>query len=464
MLDIEQIAAAIHRHRDEDHDKIRAMLAELRPADVADVLNAVPSLAEAAEVLTLIPADRAFAVCDQTTLHRRSALLEQAPPEVSAKLLEGMASDQRTAAVRSMSEHGRRVLLPLLSSNARQEVERQLKYPEGTAGDLMTTEFVRLAPTMTVKDALDLIRQVARDRESVYACYVVELGTDRLLGAVSLRDLVMAAPDRPVSEVMRPHPVTVGALEPRKHAVHKVSKYNLLAVPVVEEANRIVGFVTVDDAIDAMVEEQTNTVLRMGAVEPGALDEPYMASPWLTLVKKRATWLVLLFLGEMLTATAMGHFEEEIAHAVVLALFVPLIISSGGNSGSQATSLLIRALALSEVKLKQWVQVLRRELVSGLSLGIILGTVGILRICLWQWLGWYDYGKYWDRVALTVGLSLVGIVLWGSVAGAMLPFLLKRLGLDPATSSAPFVATLVDVTGLIIYFTVAKIVLHGALL
>jgi magnesium transporter len=390
--------------------------------------------------------------------------LEQLPPELAAKVLDAMASDERTAAVREMCDHGRRLVLPLLSASARKEVEDQLKYPANTAGELMTTEFVRLVPSMTVNKALERIREVARHRETIYACYVVEPGTDRLLGAVSLRDLVMADADQPVSQVMRTNPVTVGVLEPAKNAVRKISKYNLLAVPAVEQDGRVVGFVTVDDALDALVEEQTDTVLRMGAVEAGALDEPYMTTAWQTLVKKRATWLVLLFLGEMLTATAMGHFEDEIARAVVLALFVPLIISSGGNSGSQATSLLIRALALGEVRLKQWLQVLRRELVSGLSLGLILGAVGVVRICLWQALGWFDYGQYWVRVASTVGVSLVGIVLWGSIAGAMLPFVLKRIGLDPATSSAPFVATLVDVTGLIIYFSVAKVMLHGALL
>ena len=392
MEDIEQMAATIHRHRDEDHEKIRTMIAALRVPDAVDVLNAVPSLEEAAEVLTLIPLASAIAICDQSTLHRRGALLEQLPPELAAQVLSGMASDERTAAVRDMCDHGRRLLLPVLSESARQEVEQQLKYPPHTAGELMTTEFVRLEPTMTVHLALEKIRTVARDRESIYACYVVEPGTDRLLGAVSLRDLVMAEANQPVSAVMRSNPVTVGVLEPRKNAVQKISKYNLLAVPVIAVDGRLVGFVTVDDALDALVEEQTNTVLRMGAVEAGALDEPYLASPWQLLVKKRATWLVLLFLGEMLTATAMGHFEDEIAHAVVLALFVPLIISSGGNSGSQATSLLIRALALGEVRLAQWLRVLRRELVSGLSLGLILGSVGVARICLWQSLGWYDYG------------------------------------------------------------------------
>ena len=279
-----------------------------------------------------------------------------------------------------------------------------------------------------------------------------------------MRDLTMADGDQKVSEIMRTQPETVRLEESQKDVALKISKFNLLAVPVIGANDRVVGFVTVDDIIDVMVEEQTNTVLRMGAVEPGALDDPYMKTPWQTLVLKRANWLVILFLGEMLTATAMGHFEDQIAKAVVLALFVPLIISSGGNSGSQATSLIIRALALGEVLLKDWWKVLRRELVSGLSLGLILGAIGVVRICLWEWLGWQEYGVHWFLIASTVGLSLVGIVLWGSLSGAMLPFILKRLGLDPATSSAPFVATLVDVTGLIIYFSVAQVILHGTLL
>jgi magnesium transporter len=464
MRETERMAGLIHRHRDEDHEAIRTMLAPMRAPDTAEVLNAVPSLGEAAEALALMPPEKAIEVLDQPTLRRRAALVTQLPPELGARLLEGVASDQRTAIVRSMSTHCRRLVLPLLSGDARLEVEHQLQYPEDTAGDLMTTEFVRLEPAMTVVQALGHIRNVARDRETIYACYVVEAKTNRLLGVLSLRDLVMAEPTLKVKEIMRVHPVTVTALEPRRNVAQKISKYNLLAVPVLDGQGQIVGFVTVDDVIDAMIAEQTNTVLRMGAVEAGALDDPYMATPWPTLVKKRATWLVLLFLGEMLTATAMGHFENQIAQAVVLALFVPLIISSGGNSGSQATSLLIRALALSEVRLGQWPRVFVREILSGLSLGVILGTIGLLRIGLWQWLGWTDYGEHWFLIALTVGLSLVGIVLWGSLSGAMLPFILKRLGMDPATSSAPFVATLVDVTGLIIYFSVARVILHGTLL
>jgi magnesium transporter len=464
MDDLMKIAGLIHKHRDEDHASILAMLGDLRAPDIAEVLNAVPSRGEAAEVLGLLPLAKAIEVCDQPTLRRRPAMFQQLEPELGAKILEGMSSDQRTATLRPLSVHCRRALLPLLSGRAREDVERQLQYPEGTAGDLMTTEFVRLSPAMTVANALAHIREVAHDKETIYASYVVEPETGRLLGAVSLRDLVMADAARPVAEVMRSNPVSVTVFEPRKSVAQKISKYNLLAVPVLESENRIVGFVTVDDVIDVLIAEQTNTVLRMGGVEAGALDDPYLATPWQILVRKRATWLVVLFLGEMLTATAMGHFEDQIAKAVVLALFVPLIISSGGNSGSQATSLLIRALALSEVRLGEWPKVFFRELVSGFSLGLILGTIGILRISIWQWLGWTDYGEHWILVGLTVGLSLVGVVLWGSLSGAMLPFILKRLGMDPATSSAPFVATLVDVTGLIIYFTVAQIVLNGTLL
>jgi magnesium transporter len=304
---------------------------------------------------------------------------------------------------------------------------------------------------------------VAREKESIYACYVLEPQTKRLLGAVSLRDLVMAELEAPLAKVMRTKPITVNAMDDQETVAQKISKYDLLAVPVLEKDGTVVGFVTVDDVIDVLVEEGTEDILRMAAVEPGALDKPYMQVTLPLMIRKRAGWLVILFLGEMLTATAMGFFEKEIERAVVLALFVPLIISSGGNSGSQASTLVIRALALSEVKLRDWWQVMRREVLSGLGLGVILGSIGFLRISIWS--AFSDiYGPHWMLVALTVGVALIGIVLWGTLAGSMLPFALRRLGFDPATSSAPFVATLVDVTGLVIYFSVAVIVLRGTLL
>jgi len=257
-------------------------------------------------------------------------------------------------------------------------------------------------------------------------------------------------------------PVTVSPLVDREDVARLISKYNLLAIPVVDDGGHILGIVTVDDVIDAMISEQTEDVQKMGGM--AAMEESYMETSLPTMIRKRAGWLSALFLGEMLTATAMGHFEHEINRAVVLALFIPLIISSGGNSGGQATSLIIRALALKEVSLGDWWRVAVREVPAGLALGLILGTLGFIRIVLWQSFGWYDYGEYHTLVALTVALSLVGVVLFGSLAGSMLPFLLRRLGFDPASASAPFVATLVDVTGLVIYFSVGYLVLRGTLL
>jgi magnesium transporter len=360
MLAIPDLADHIRMHLLEDPKGIQPHLEEMPDPDIADVLNRL-KLAEAAAVLQLLPLERAVRICDQPTLRRRGAIVEQLPPEFGARLLENMSADERTDVIRETAAHECHRLLPKLSSAVQAEVQQLLKYPDESAGGIMTTEFVRLEPGMTVGQALKHIRSVARDMETIYACYVLEPGTGRLLGALSLRDLVMAELDQPVADVMHRKPITVHVNDDRESVAYKIGKYNLLAVPVLEQDGRVVGFVTVDDVIDVMTEEQTEDVLRMGAIEPGALDLPYMSTPFLTLVKKRGTWLVILFLGEMLTATAMGHFEKEIERAVVLALFVPLIISSGGNSGSQATTLIIRALALREITLRDWWRVMRRE-------------------------------------------------------------------------------------------------------
>jgi magnesium transporter len=442
---------------------IEAIVAELPAADLAELVNDL-TLQESASVLAMLPPARAAEVLDQPTLHRRSALVCELDPGRAGRLLEALSADQRTDVVRHMDEIGRRRLLPTLSPEVRAEVEGLLKYPARTAGGIMTPEFVRLQPDMKVADALRHIRAEARDRESIYACYVMEPATDKLLGAVSLRDLVMAELSQPVTEVMRKKPVTVGALDDQELVAARIAKYNLLAVPVLENDGRVVGFVTVDDVIDVILEEGTEDALKMGAVEVGAGDEPYAATPFWTLIRKRAGWLLVLFLSEMLTATAMGRFEGEIARAVVLALFVPLIISSGGNSGSQAASLIIRALAVGELGMRDWWRVMKREILSGLVLGGTLGAVGFLRITIWSLISPTAYGPHWPLVAVTIWLSLVGVVLWGTLAGSMLPMLLKRAGMDPAVSSAPFVATLVDVTGIVIYFRVAALVLRGTLL
>jgi len=459
----EDLLERIRLRLDESFAGIGEVLAELQPADVADLVNQL-TRQEAAAVLSLLSVARAIEVCDQPTLRRRSAILEQIEPGRAAQILEGLSADERTEIVRGMGEYSRRRLLPKLSAEVRADVEKLLQYPPHAAGGIMTTEFVRLEPTWAVGECLKHIRSVAREKESIYACYVLAPQTGQLLGSVSLRDLVMAELTQPVEKVMRRKPVTVSALDDQEAVAAKIAKYNLLAVPVLEKDGSVVGFVTVDDVVDVMIEEGTEDALRMGAIEPGALDEPYATSPFWGLVKKRAVWLLVLFLSEMLTATAMGRFEQEIARAVVLALFVPLIISSGGNSGSQAASLIIRALAVGDLHLRDWWKVMRREVSSGLVLGSILGFVGFLRITIWSLFDPHLYGPHWPLVAATVWVSLVGVVLWGTVAGSMLPLLLKRAGLDPAVSSAPFVATLVDVTGIVIYFEVAARILRGTLL
>jgi magnesium transporter len=327
----------------------------------------------------------------------------------------------------------------------------------------MTTEYVSALPTWTVAETLEHIRHVERTRETIYAIYIVNPRSRKLLRAISLRRLIVSDPQATVLSVaLKRRPVAVSPLTHREDVARLISKYDLLAAPVLDRAGRMLGIVTVDDVIDAIVAEGTEDVQKFGGTE--ALEQPYMEIGFGMMVRKRAGWLCVLFLSEMLTATAMQHFDNELQKAIVLALFIPLIMSSGGNSGSQATSLLIRALALGEVRLTDWWRVIVREVPLGITLGTILGVIALLRIAIWQYAGFYDYGAQWPLVAVTVATALVGIVTFGSVAGSLLPFLLKRVGFDPASASAPFIATLVDVSGLVIYFTIASLILGGRLL
>jgi magnesium transporter len=314
-----------------------------------------------------------------------------------------------------------------------------------------------------VAETLRHIREVESERETIYAIYVLDPVSHRLQRSVSLRRLISGDPEALVGSVARfERPITVLPQVDREEVARLISKYDLLAIPVVDEKNHLLGIVTVDDIIDAMSEETTEDVHKFGGME--ALDEPYPQIGFLAMLKKRAGWLAVLFLSEMLTASAMQHFQDELEKAVVLTLFIPLIMSSGGNSGSQATSLIIRSLALGELQLKDWWRVALREAPTGIALGGFLGLIGVVRIAVWQQAGIFDYGPHWPLIAATVGLALVAIVTFGSLAGSMLPFVLKRLGFDPASASAPFVATLVDVSGLVIYFSVATLVLSGTLL
>jgi magnesium transporter len=441
---------------------IVATLADEHVADIVEALNGYEP-EKAAEILHLLPRERATEVLDQPDLDNPEDLVPLLPEDDAAALLEALSADRRADIFRTLDEPPRAALLARLSPEARQAVNDLLAYPEGSAGALMTTEFVSVPSTFTVGQTLGHIRTVERSRETVYSIYVLDPRTRRLIKAVTLRQLIAGDLAAPILSVAPPRkPVTVTALMDQEDVARLISKYDLLALPVVDTGNHVIGIVTVDDIIDAIVDEGTEDAQKFGGTSP--LDEPYMEIGLWGMIRKRAGWLSILFVAEMLTAWAMQYFQAELEKAIVLALFIPLVMSSGGNSGSQATSLIIRALALTEIRLRDWWQVAVREAVTGALLGIILGMIAIIRIAAWQWLGLFDYGSDWPRLALAIGCALVGIVTFGSLSGAMLPFALKRVGFDPASASAPFVATLVDVTGIVIYFSVAVVVLHGTLL
>ncbi|MET3592670.1 magnesium transporter [Mesorhizobium shonense] len=446
---------------DDEAIAVARVLANDHVADVVEALNHEPH-ETAVELLCAVPFERLVEIFDQPELENAPELTEALPRSKASKLLTAMSVDRAADILRELDEPARSELLGALAPPLRATLLSILGYPEGSAASIMTTEFVSVPSDWTVGRTLDYIRKVERTRETVYAIYITDPETLLLLRATGLRRLITGEPEDSILSVAPDRvPVTVTPLTDRETLAQTISKYDLLALPVVDHG-KILGIVTVDDIIDTMVEETTEDVHRFGGME--ALDEPYMKMSFLAMIQKRAGWLCALFLSEMLTANAMQSYEGELEKAIVLTLFIPLIMSSGGNSGSQATSLVIRALALREIGLRDWWRVALRELPTGLALGSILGIVGICRIMLWQYLGLYDYGPHWMLIAATVGAALVGIVTFGSLSGSMLPFALKRIGFDPASASAPFVATLVDVTGLVIYFSVALVILRGTLL
>jgi magnesium transporter len=446
-----------------DPEELQEALGELRPPDIAEALRELPPEA-AAKVMAALPFDLAVQVFDEPELNRhRCEIIQHINPRRVGLLIEAMSSDQQADLFRELPDDKRGRLLASLSEPTRANLRKLLQYPPNTAGGIMTTEFVSVPADWTANQALLLISEVGGRKETVYAVYVLDPNTQALVHVVSLRELITCPREENVLDIgSRRPPLTVTADTDREDAARLISKYNLLAIPVIDDLRRMLGIVTVDDVIDTLVEEQTEEVQRFGGME--ALDAPYMEISFLGMIRKRAGWLCALFLSEMLTATAMQRFQGEIERAAVLAMFIPLVMSSGGNSGSQATSLVIRALSLQEVRLRDWWRIAMRELPTGLVLGAILGVIGFGRIVLWQEIGIFDYGPHFFLLALAVGFALVGIVAFGSLAVSMLPFLIKRIGLDPASASAPFVATLVDVTGLVIYFSVAFLVLHGTLL
>lgn len=445
-----------------DDEDFLAACENLRPPDVAEAVNQLP-LRGAARVVAALPFKLGVGLLDEPELERRADIFELLDEKTAVPLIEAISPDQQVELFRSLKAGDRARLFHVLDPQTRNALKLLLQFPPSAAGGIMTTAFVSVPDSWTVDQVRRHIGEVGGGKETVYAIYVLAPGSQRLKTVVSLREVMMADPGQNVTSLSDGRrPVTVGPFVDQEDVARLISKYNLLAIPVVDESQHVLGIVTVDDVIDALISEQTEDAQKFGGME--ALDEPYMQIGFAAMVRKRAGWLCALFIGEMLTATAMGYFEAEISKAVVLALFIPLIISSGGNSGSQATSLIIRAMALREVTIRDWWRVAGRELPTGLVLGGILGVIGFLRIMLWQSAGWYDYGSHHLLIGMTVAIALCGVVLFGSLAGSMLPFVLRRLGFDPASASAPFVATLVDVTGLIIYFTVALILLRGTLL
>ena len=378
-----------------------------------------------------------------------------------ATVLNAMAPDDRTMFLEELPAAATRQLLTLLTPAERSVALSLLGYPEDSVGRLMTPDFVAVREHWTIREVLDHIREHGQDSETLNVIYVVD-DHGLLIDDVRIRELLLTSPDARISDLMDRRFVALKAVDAQQSAVAAFRQYDRSALPVTDTAGMLIGIVTIDDVLDVAEAAATKEIHKIGGSE--ALDEPYMAVPFWKMIQKRGGWLSALFLGEMLTATAMGAFENEIKNAVVLALFVPLIISSGGNAGSQASTLVIRAIALGEVGLLDWWRIMRREILAGLALGGILGSIGFFRITLWSAFSPETYGPYYLMIALTVGFALVGIVLWGSLIGSLLPLVLRRLGFDPATSSAPFVATLVDVTGLVIYFSVAMVLLKGTVL
>jgi magnesium transporter len=435
-------------------------LLEKEPVDIAEVIESLPE-EEQTMAFLLLPGKLESEVFPHLEQDSQERIIKSLGKQEIADLLNNMPPDDRTAILEEFPDMLIKETVNLLSDKERKIALTLIGYPEKSVGRLMTPYYIQVKPHWTVEQTLRHIKKQGKKAETLNNIYVVD-DEFKLVDDIAIGSVLMADSDQKIAQLMD---YNFQALITTKHAedaIETFEKYDRTALPVITEAGVLVGIVTIDDILDQIEKRDTEDIQKFGGLE--ALDLPYVQTHIGEMVKKRAGWLVILFFGEMFTATAMAHFEEEIEKAVVLALFVPLIISSGGNSGSQAATLIIRAMALKELTLRDWWYVMRKEVLSGLVLGSILGSIGFMRILVWQQAGLYNYGPYWAFVGLSVGVSLLFIVLWGTLSGSMIPFVLKKFGLDPATSSAPFVATLVDVTGLIIYFSIAAMFLSGKLL
>ncbi|GMU87235.1 MAG: magnesium transporter MgtE [Ignavibacteriales bacterium] len=443
-----------------DFVTLKSVLDELLPQDIADLISDIPTPNEQAVVFRLVPKDAATEIFEYLETDIQLNLLKALGNEEVSAILNDMSADDRTTLLEEVPASVAKEILLKLSPDERKIAKTLLGYPEESIGRLMTPDYVAVRSDWTVSQVLDHLREVGKKSETLDMIYVVN-NKGILIDDIQIKEFLFAPLHSTVDELMDGNYIYLYVYDDQEKAVETFQKYALPAIPVTDNAGILIGIVTHDDVINVAQEEATEDFQKFGAVE--ALDEPYAETPLFEMVRKRAGWLSILFLGEMATASAMAFYEHAIAKAVVLTLFIPLIISSGGNSGSQASTLVIRALSLGEISLKEWWFVMKREIISGFLLGVILALLGFFRIYVGE-ISSGAFGEHWFLLALTLGSTLIGIVMWGTVIGSMLPFILKRLGFDPATSSAPFVATLVDVTGLVIYFTLASLLLSGTLL
>jgi magnesium transporter len=442
-----------------DWDALRIAFEELDPPDIAEVLEDLPP-EDSGVIFRILPRDKAGVAFEYLPLDQQAELVGTLTSDQLVTVLNEMAPDDRTRLFEELPAEVTKRALTTLKPDQLKVARQLLGYPEGTAGRFMTPEYLTVTPTMTAHNVIEHVRSWGKGVETLNVLYVVD-ERGALLADVRLGEVVMALPEMKVADIPARQLVSLQATAPRDEVISTFEKYDRTVLPVTDSRGVLLGIITVDDVLDVAEAVATEDIQKMGGME--ALDAPYMEISLFEMLKKRGGWLSVLLVGEMLTTTAMSYFQDEISRAVVLALFIPLIISSGGNSGSQATSLIIRALALREIELKDWWKVALREARSGLALGLLLGVIGFLRIFFWPMRSKL-YGPHYGMIALTVAISLIGVVMYGALTGSMLPFVLRRLGFDPATASAPFVATLVDVTGLVIYFTVASTLLTGTLL
>ena len=434
----------------------------LNDQNISDVANLVYENSDyESQIISHLSIHRAASVFKILDLSEQKKIIQNLPAFKSAELLNELPADDRVAFLEVLPNSVVRELIKTLDPDERKITLELLGYPENSVGRLMNPDYVYVYEYNTVKEVIETIRRFGSNSETVDVIYVINYKGE-LLDDIRIRDIILAQPEVKVSELMDERFISLNATDDQELANEAFKMNNRVALPVTDNQNILLGIITIDDVLWIANEEFSEDIQKIGGTE--ALEEPYLDISIFKLLKKRASWLTLLFIGEMLTASAMQYFQSEIESATVLALFIPLIMSSGGNSGSQASTLIIQAMALNELTIKDWWKVMRRELLTGFLLGLILGLIGLLRISIWQNLHIFDYGEHWKIIALTIYCSLIGIVLWGSLMGSMLPMILKRLKLDPAASSAPFVATLVDVTGIVIYFSIAYLFLKGILL